>query len=305
MYLILMGIGLIAIGFLMSKPNKSRLEFLQVAEQHHESDKTSTSKAINFKALTNEPLLSRIKTGLNNRKAQLGKYLALKLALFFALTIIVTLGLKLYLFDVPFFALYPITLAIMIFMALSVLQNLERKEFNQTFPDALNLLKGAISSGDSLMHAVIFVGNSLDGNVGREFKLMGQRLSLGQSPDQVFSKSCLRFPYPAFYFFVITLRANINRGGQLKDIISKLNRVMFNSRALDKKKYAMTSEARASAKIVAAIPLCFFLIMKYMSPENYDFVMNDVSGRPILYYVLVSEVIGLGIIWSLMRGVRG
>ena len=154
------------------------------------------------------------------------------------------------------------------------------------------------------MHSIMFVGKTLEGSVGEEFKRMGERLQLGESPDSVFKKSCNRFPYRSFQFFVITLRANMQRGGQLKDVITRLNRLMFDARAIEKKKYALTSEARTSAKIVAAIPFFFLFILQYLSPENYDFVMNHPNGQPILYYMLISEAIGIGIIWSLMKGVR-
>ncbi|WPM84884.1 hypothetical protein QNH14_21905 [Apirhabdus apintestini] len=63
----------------------------------------------------------------------------------------------------------------------------------------------------------------------------------------------------------------------------------------------MTSEAGASAKIVAAIPILFFIGMKYLSPENFNFIMTDGTGRIILYYVIASEVIGIMIINLLVR----
>lgn len=184
------------------------------------------------------------------------------------------------------------------------LQRREKKQFEEAFPEALNMLTSAVSSGESIMHAIIFVGSSLDGEVGKEFKLMGDRLRLGDSPDSVFKKSCNRFPYPAFQFFVITLRANMRRGGQLKEIMTRLNRLMFDARAIEKKKFALTSEARASAKIVGSIPFIFLFLLQYLSPENFEFVMFHPSGRPILYYVLASEAIGIFIIWTLMKGVK-
>lgn len=96
----------------------------------------------------------------------------------------------------------------------------------------------------------------------------------------------------------------MHRGGQLKDVITRLNRLMFDARAIDKKKLALTSEARISAKIVASIPFIFLLLMQYISPLNYEFVMFSEEGRPILYYVLISEAIGMTIIAALLKGVR-
>ena len=67
---------------------------------------------------------------------------------------------------------------------------------------------------------------------------------------------------------------------------------------------AMTSEARISAKIVAAIPLIFMIILNYTSPGSMEFLVNDPSGQIVLYYVIGSETLGLLVVWLLVRGVR-
>jgi Flp pilus assembly protein TadB len=41
--------------------------------------------------------------------------------------------------------------------------------------------------------------------------------------------------------------------------------------------------------------------MQFAMPENFDFLINDPSGRYILYYVFGSEALGMSIIWWLMR----
>ena len=269
------------------------------------TEQSATVNALNMSLLTDEPIKAKIKAGLENFRLRIGKYPRLKLLLFLVAVMALSLWLRSYVPNYPFPALLLAILIVGAAVCFRGLQVYEQKQFNAEFPNALNMLSGAVSSGESLMQAIIFVGDSLHGVVGKEFKLMGQRLTVGQTPDEVLRKSCRRFPYSPFYFFVITLRANISRGGQLKEIIRNLNQVMFNSEALNKKKKALTSEARASAKIVASIPICFLVLMKYMSPENYDFVMYQEAGRPILYYVLISETIGLGIIWLLMKRVRG
>ncbi|USD38917.1 type II secretion system F family protein [Ferrimonas sp. SCSIO 43195] len=187
-----------------------------------------------------------------------------------------------------------------------VLQLKRRREarFQDDFPDALNILSGALSAGQSVVHAFEYVGEQLDNEVGREFKLMSERLLIGEDPDDVLRRSGASFPYVEYFFFVSTIRLNLSRGGQLKEVINRINRLMFDARSLDKKKSALTSEARASAKIVAALPLIFLLILKYTSPENYHFVMFEEGGKPIFYYVLISELIGFACIAWILRGVE-
>lgn len=48
-----------------------------------------------------------------------------------------------------------------------------KNRFEESFPDALNMMSSAVSAGEGIMQAVVFVGRSLDGKVGKEFKRMG------------------------------------------------------------------------------------------------------------------------------------
>ncbi|WP_175354391.1 type II secretion system F family protein, partial [Vibrio breoganii] len=158
----------------------------------------------------------------------------------------------------------------------------------------------AVAAPDSAM----LVSKVSDNDVGKEFKDISDRMRLGESTEAIFERSCKRFPYPPFLFFVITIRANMERGGQLKSVLGKLIRVLVEARNLDKKKMAMTSEARISAKIVGAIPFCFMFLLNWINPEDLEFVLFHPDGRWILYYLLISEGTGMFIVWWLVRSIR-
>lgn len=63
----------------------------------------------------------------------------------------------------------------------------------------------------------------------------------------------------------------------------------------------MTSEARTSSKITAGIPFVFLVLMKFIAPQNLDYILYDQTGRLVLYYFLASEFLGMMIILFLMR----
>ncbi|EKO3657962.1 type II secretion system F family protein [Vibrio metschnikovii] len=306
----MMGLLLIILGIVLllvakRKQKQEGYDYLaQYSHARYVDSMTSEQQAIDIKSLSDRSLQDRFNQGWKNLSKQLGKLALLKVMIF--LVGLVFLGIE---FNQRFIrgsALLVIVITVIagVFFAYLWLKKREQTQFEESFPDALNMLSSAVSSGESITHAIMYVGNTLNNEVGKEFKIMGKRLQLGESPDDVFRKACLRFPYPSFHFFVITLRANMQRGGQLKEVILRLNRLLFNARSIEKKKYALTSEARTSAKIVAAIPIFFLFILQYLSPENYEFVMFDPSGRPILFYVLISEAIGIAIVWGLMKSVR-
>ena len=301
--LIILGIVLLLVA--KRKQKQEGYDYLaQYSRTRYVDSMTSEQQAIDIKSLSDRSLQDRFNQGWKNLSKQLGKLALLKVMIF--LVGLVFLGIE---FNQRFIrgsALLVIVITVIagVFFAYLWLKKREQTQFEESFPDALNMLSSAVSSGESITHAIMYVGNTLNNEVGKEFKIIGKRLQLGESPDDVFRKACLRFPYPSFHFFVITLRANMQRGGQLKEVILRLNRLLFNARSIEKKKYALTSEARTSAKIVAAIPIFFLFILQYLSPENYEFVMFDPSGRPILFYVLISEAIGIAIVWGLMKSVR-
>ncbi|WP_261857205.1 type II secretion system F family protein [Photobacterium sanguinicancri] len=262
---------------------------------------------MNLASLKGESLKDRILIRLNGVFSQLGKKGLIQVAIgivIISFSMSYVVGAYLALGFVSGITTLIVTPFIAMFILFRFLLARRKKLFEASFPDAINLMTSAISSGESVMQAIQFVGNKLDSIVGQEFKWVGQRLQIGESPDDVFRRSCQNCPYKSYRFFIITLRANMIRGGQLREVMTRLNRVLFDARAVEKKTNAMTSEARISAKIVGAIPFAFLLIMKFMQPDNFDFVIRDPDGRYILYYMLASEAVGMAIIYFLMRGIK-
>ena len=260
---------LIAVFALFPKKRKGYDYLAELIEKEEKIKKGVEEQAVDLKSLTERDLKDRVLIVWKNFIKQLGQFAYIKI-----LAVIFFLALGGHYFNKNFLRGDELTVMAFFVVIGSIffvhwMQVRQRKLFEQSFPDALNMMTSAVSAGESITHAIMYVGNTLDGDVGKEFKNMAQRMQLGENIDDVFRKATERFPYPSFYFFVICLRANIQRGGQLKDIMQRLNRMMFNARAMDKKTLSMTAEARTSVKIVAAIPFFFLVVLQYLSPENF------------------------------------
>lgn len=294
--LILFGIA----ALLMLSPSKSRLE-----KYFPDVDLNEESRAvINIGNLAPKKGLKQAKDSFRFLAQSLGPRANLMIIAYatVAFGIAWFLGFKL-LTNHALFATI-VSFVVLLFVGYQWLLGRRRIVFQQTFPDALNILMSAVTAGESLMQAISFVGRNLDNEIGREFKYMGDRLKLGEEPDVVFKRAVNRFPYPEFIFFTVTLRANISRGGQLKGVLARLIRVLVDSRTMEIKKMAMTSEARISAKVVAAIPLGFSILLYSVNPEHINFILYDPDGVWILYYVVGSILSGLLIVWLLVKAVR-
>lgn len=176
-----------------------------------------------------------------------------------------------------------------------------RLEFEEGFAEALNIINGSVSAGNSLLHAIEQCGQKIEGIVGDEFKMVSQRLEIGEEVERVFMDSYQRLFYREYFFFIIAVLINMKGGGEVKEVISRLSKLISNARIMYRKKYAKTAEPRASIKILVMIPIGFFFFLKFLSPENFDILLNDPTGRMILYYCIASELFGLFCVWSMMN----
>lgn len=219
--------------------------------------------------------------------------------LFFMLFIALLLNSKFLRFNNYLFLLSVIVVFIYAVWFLGNKRN--KKVFENTFPEAIQVIVSATSSGAGLLQALERCGQNIYGPLGSEFQQIYRRLAIGEDASSVFADSYTRYPYKEYYYFIMIIKLNLARGGQIREVISRLGKVITDSKKMEQRKKSMTSEARMSAMIVACIPLSFFVFMRFFMTENFDFVMNDPGGRIVLYYVLGSESLGLFIVWWLMR----
>ncbi|ENM5791473.1 type II secretion system F family protein [Vibrio mimicus] len=288
--------------FLLSK-RKTNQEITRLIENVGSFEGVKGVKAVIDAERFEESLHVRIKRVAREFTQLLNPNPALKLLMFFLISAIAVYFINDFFLQQSYWKVLLFLQPLLFVVFIVKLRAHKTAKFQSNFPDALNILSGALSAGQSIVHAFEYVGKQLDNDVGYEFKFMAERLLIGEDPDEVLARSAASFPYVEYFFFASTIRINLSRGGQLKEVINRINRIMFDARAVDKKKNALTSEARSSAKIIAALPVIFLLILKFTSPENYNFVMFEEGGKPIFYYVVISELIGFFCIWMILRGV--
>lgn len=179
-----------------------------------------------------------------------------------------------------------------------------RVEFETSFSEALNIIGSAVSVGNTVISGIQQCGNKLsDTHLGQVFKKIHQRMEIGEDIENVLLDSYMELNYREFFFFVIAVIINMKGGGQLKEIMSRLSQIITNGRVMEKKMLAKTSEARMSIKILAIMPLAMFFLLKFISPENFNILVETSAGNIILIYVIGSTLLGVSITWSMMNKV--
>ena len=138
--------------------------------------------------------------------------------------------------------------------------------FTKRFPDAIDLLVRGLKSGLPITETFGLVSTEIPGPVGEEFKAVTERIRIGKTMDLALQDSAEMLDTPEFQFFCITIAIQRETGGNLAETLNNLSEVLRKRAQMKLKIRAMSSEAKASAYIVGALPFFVFGLVYTMNP---------------------------------------
>ena len=139
--------------------------------------------------------------------------------------------------------------------------------FTTKFPDAIELLVRGLRSGLPVTETLGLVASEVPGPVGQEFKLITDRIRVGKTMEDALQDTANRLDMPEFSFFCITLAIQRETGGNLAETLSNLSDVLRKRAQMKLKIRAMSSESKASAYIVGALPFMVFIMIWFVNPK--------------------------------------
>jgi tight adherence protein B len=284
LYLILMigGVGLVLLLFKLASgpsPAKSMKRRIELVKERHAEGVTAAAqaqirklfaaRASRFEGLASSiiprPALLRRRLEMTGRDISLGKYAMISLGL--ALFVMAALKLR----GAPFFLAFFIGLFVGIGLPHFIIGKMITRRINKftsSFPDAIELMVRGLRSGLPISETLGVVANEIGGPVGLEFRSVADKMKIGRTMEAALQETADRLGTPEFQFFVITLAIQRETGGNLAETLSNLADVLRKRAQMKLKIKAMSSESKASAYIVGALPFLVFTLVWFINP-NY------------------------------------
>ena len=148
-------------------------------------------------------------------------------------------------------------------------------DFNAKFPDAIELLVRGLRSGLPVTETLGVVAQEVPGPVGFEFKSIVERIKIGRTMEESLQETGDKLGIPEFNFFCITLAIQRETGGNLAETLSNLSDVLRKRSQMKLKIRAMSSESKASAYIVGALPFIVFGMIWWINPNYIGGFFSD------------------------------
>ena len=222
------------------------------------------SKAEGFaSSIIPKPALLRARLERTGKNVSLAKYLAISGGLMgFVMALLLLRG-------APFFlAFFAGSFAGIGLPHLIVGKMIKRRlnKFTQHFPDAIDLMVRGLRSGLPITETLGIVSTEIPGPVGIEFRAVSDKMKIGRTMEAALQETADRLGTPEFQFFVITLAIQRETGGNLAETLSNLSDVLRKRSQMKLKIRAMSSESKASAMIVGALPFIVFIMVWVINP---------------------------------------
>ncbi len=173
-----------------------------------------------------------------------------------------------------------------------------QKKFLEEFPDALEATVRLLKAGMPVAEAVSMISREFVGPVGEEMSIIYDKQKIGIPLHEAALEATRRIPLTEMQMFATGLAIQAQTGSSLSEVLTNLSNVIRSRFKLKRKIKALSSEAVASASIIAALPV---LVATGMYLINYDY-LRPLFEDPFGNVLLAGAIgwMGLGVL--IMRG---
>lgn len=168
-----------------------------------------------------------------------------------------------------------------------------QKNFLEEFPDTLDGMMRLLKSGMPISEAIAMTARDYTGPMGEEMSKVYEAQRVGDTLPQAVQKMAVRIPLPEVQMFATAIVIQTQTGSSLSEVLGNLANVIRQRFRLRRKVEALSSEAKISAMIIAALPCVVVGALYLLNREYISLLWTTPTGKMLSYGALVWMGIGV------------
>jgi tight adherence protein B len=198
-------------------------------------------------------------------------------------------------------ALLGLTFAAIPFLVISWMRHRRLLEFEEHFPESLDLLGRAVRAGHAFTTGMEMVSNESPEPIAGEFRTTFEEQNFGLPLRDALIHLTERVPLVDVRFFVTALLVQKETGGNLAEILDELARVIRDRFRIYREVQVRTAQGRLTATILIALPVVILVVMDVLNPRYAHVLFDDPLGRTILGIAAAMQIVGSLVIWRIVQ----
>jgi tight adherence protein B len=165
---------------------------------------------------------------------------------------------------------------------LKFLKKRREAKFLLAFPDAVDIIVRGVKAGLPLIDSLRIITTDAPEPLKSEFRAIVETQTIGIPIGDACAKLYERIPVPEANFFAIVIAIQQKAAGNLSEALGNLSRVLRDRKKMKAKIQAMSMDAKASAMIIACLPLGVMTLVYLTSPQYIELLWTTQMGRTML-----------------------
>jgi len=168
--------------------------------------------------------------------------------------------------------------------------------FEESFPEAIDLLGRAIRAGHAVSTGFQMVGNEIGGPVSEEFRVVSEEQRYGLPVEESLLGLVDRVDSMDVKIFVTALLIQREVGGNLAEILDNISHTIRERFKIQRQVRVFTAQGRMTGYLLAILPIALGAIIYAMSPEYMGVLFEPGVGRLLISVAVVLQIMGYLII---------
>jgi tight adherence protein B len=169
-------------------------------------------------------------------------------------------------------------------------------QFEKQFPDALDILTGALRAGLAFSGAIQVVAEECPKPVSKEFTIVFEENRLGLDMKEALRNLAARVDSSELRMFVTAVILQRETGGNLSEVLEGTAHIIRDRFRILGEVRALTAQQRFSGMVLSILPLAMAALISVMAPEYMKTLLQDPMGPYLIAGGLALQVIGFLII---------
>ncbi len=193
---------------------------------------------------------------------------------------------------IPLAAIAAMAVTVFCFNSISDLAKYKIKRVEKGLAEAMDMMKAALTSGQSPHQAINLAAESGKGTV--KFLLIGMlgRLDMGCTPEQAINQLTTKYNCVATRLFAQVIIARYQSGSDLTFMLDSVNRIVRDRQRHQLQIDTHLSGTRYAAILCGGLPYILIPILLWQQPDWFDTLLKHPSGPTYLGGALFLQFFG-------------
>lgn len=166
-------------------------------------------------------------------------------------------------------------------------------KFDEQLPDAIDIMRRAMQAGHPFSETLKLVAEDMEDPVAREFATTFADINYGNDVRRAMLGLLERNPSVTVTALVTAILLQKETGGNLTENLETIGKVIRSRYRFQRKVRTFSAEGRASAWVLALIPLGLFAMISVTTPSYLPILLEDPIGIKMIQWAGFLALIGV------------